>query len=74
MSRCAICGTNLADDLFSTVSQEPVCCICKINHVGGLPTTAGRIQFVRKQLGLKDGEYLAQDNAAEAARILGRKP
>jgi hypothetical protein len=70
--KCGICGTNFADDLFSVVTQEPVCSICKINHVGGLPTTAGRIQFVRKQLGLKDGEYLVQDNAAEAARILWR--
>lgn len=73
MKDCAICGTPSKDDLFSAVTQEPVCSICKILHIGGLPTTDERIKAARARLGLKDGEYLLQDNATEAARILGRK-
>ncbi len=71
-SGCAICGTKLADDLFSAVTQEPVCSICKHNHIGGLPTTPERIAKARERLGLADGEMLQQDRAAEARRMLGR--
>lgn len=70
--KCAICGTSLEDDLFSAVTQEPVCSICKIKFIGGLPTSQALIAKARALLGLKDGEYLVQDNGAEAARILGR--
>lgn len=73
MSCFAICGKPSGDDLFSAVTREPVCSICKILHVGGLPTTGERIKAVRERLGLKDGEFLLQDNGAEAARILGKK-
>lgn len=71
MNRCAICGTDLSKDLFASVAQEPVCCICVVNYVGGSITPA-RIATVRAALLLKDGEYLQQDNGAEAARILRR--
>jgi hypothetical protein len=70
--KCKICGTELEDDLFSFVTQEPVCSICKIRYIGGLPTTAARIKAARERLELADGEYLEQDNPREAARILGR--
>ncbi len=70
---CAICGTDLSKDLFSAVTGEKCCSICKLNFIGGLPTTDGRISNARLYLGLKDGEFLKQDNGAEAARILGRK-
>ena len=70
---CAICETPLKNDLFAAVTGEPVCSICKINYIGGLPTTPERIQSACDTLGLKDGEFLSQDNAAEAARILGMK-
>jgi hypothetical protein len=73
MSRCRICGKPCGEDLFSAVTKEPVCSICKIKHIGGLPTTEERIRAARERLFLKDGEYLPQDNAAEAARILGRR-
>ena len=73
-SKCEICGKPQADDLFSYVTQEPVCSICKFKYIGGLPTTRERIAKVRKALGLKAGEYLEQDNAEEARRILGRGP
>lgn len=69
---CQIC--NATPDLFSAVTGESVCAICKINFVGGLPTTPARIAAVRTALRLADGEYLKQDNAAEARRILGRPP
>lgn len=69
---CKICGAKLKDDLFSSVTMEPVCSACKITCLGMLPTTAERIKTVREKLGLKDGEYLKQDNAEEARRILGR--
>ena len=69
---CQICGKPSKDDLFSYVTNEPVCSICKIKFIGGLPSR-DRIVGVREKLGLKEGEYLKQDNAAEAARILGRK-
>jgi len=72
MKRCAICGKPKKDDLFSAVANEPVCSICKIKFIGGLPTTQKRIEAAREQLGLAKGEYLIQDNAVEAARILGR--
>jgi len=70
---CHICGAKLSDDLFSYVTGEEVCSICKVKFVGGLPTTAERIATVRKALGLKEGEYLRQDQAEEARRMLGRK-
>lgn len=66
---CQICGKS---DLFTDVTGEPSCSICTIKFVGGLPQTRERIKEIRVRLGLNDGEYLKQDNAAEAARILGR--
>ena len=72
MSKCEICGKPRNDDLFSAVTGERVCSICKIKFIGGLPTTIQRINEARAFLGLKDGEFLQQDNGAEAARILGR--
>lgn len=70
--RCELCGKPQKDDLFSAVANEPVCSICKLRFIGGLPTTPERIEAARKCLGLAEGEYLAQNNVAEAARILGR--
>ena len=69
---CQICGKPLSGDLFSAVTGEPVCSICKHNHIGGLPTTPGLIAKARARLGLADGEMLKQDRAAEARRMLGR--
>ncbi len=66
---CQICGKS---DLYSDVTREPACSVCKLKYVGGLPTTDARILEVRAKLGLKDGEFLQQDNPAEAAAILGR--
>jgi hypothetical protein len=71
VKRCAICGTDLSKDLFASVAQEPVCCICKVKYIGGLPTQ-DMIAPVRAALGLPEGVYLVQDNGKEAARILGR--
>lgn len=70
--QCAICGTDLDKDLFAAVTGEKCCCICKTKYIGGLPTSDERIAAVRWALKLTDGTYLAQDNGAEAARILGR--
>ncbi len=72
MKKCEICGKPQQDDLFSAVTQEPVCSICKIKFIGGLPTTPNRIQAARELLGLSEGEYLVQNHGREAARILGR--
>lgn len=72
MRQCKICGTNLDDDLFAYVAQKPVCSVCTIKFVGG-DFSAERIAKIRATLLLKDGEFLKQDNGAEAARILGRK-
>ena len=71
--RCAICGTDLHADLFSSVTGEKYCAICKLKYIGGLPTSDERISQARTQLNLGDGEYLQQDNAAEAQAILGWK-
>jgi hypothetical protein len=68
---CKICGSK--PDLFSAVTGESVCAICKMKFIGGLPTTESRINEARLELGLKDGELLKQDNGQEAARILGRR-
>lgn len=73
MSACQICGKPQNDDLFSFVTNEPVCSICKVKFIGGLPTTPDRVREARNSLGLTAGEYLKQDNGAEAARILGRE-
>jgi threonine dehydrogenase-like Zn-dependent dehydrogenase len=73
MKRCAICGTDLGKDLFSAVTAEPCCSICKFKFIGGLPTSDERIALARARLGLEDGTYFQQDNGAEAARILGRR-
>lgn len=73
MKSCAICGTNLGNDLFAAVTGEKCCCICKLKYIGGLPTSDERIAAARGRLGLTDGQYLHQDNGAEAAAILGRR-
>jgi len=73
MDRCEICGKPSDDDLFSAVTGEPVCSICKIKFIGGLPTSADRISQARKRLGLEPGKYLEQDAGEEARKILGRK-
>ena len=70
--QCEICGKPRADDLFSAVTQERVCSICKLKYIGGLPTSSERIAEAREKLGLKDGEFLQQDNGEEARKILGR--
>lgn len=70
---CAICGTNLGDDLFSAVTGEKCCSICKVKFIGGMPTSDERITKARNGLGLADGQYLQQDRGAEAARILGHR-
>lgn len=72
MKRCAICGFDLANDLFSAVTGEKCCSICTVRFIGG-DTSAMRLATVRIALGLADGEYLQQDNATEAARILGHR-
>ena len=71
--KCAICGNPLEKDLFASVTSGKVCAICTVYYIGGLPETTARINTVREKLGLKDGEYIQQDNGKEAARILGRK-
>jgi len=73
MEKCGICGKPKGADLFSAVTNDGVCSICKIKFIGGLPTTTERVNNARVRLGLSDGEYLEQDNAKEASRILGRK-
>jgi hypothetical protein len=72
MKRCAICGNDLGNDLFASVTGEKCCVICKLKFIGGLPTSTERIAAARERLGLAEGAYLQQDNGAEAARILGR--
>lgn len=71
--RCAVCGFDLGNDLFASVTGERCCAICKVKFIGGLPTTAELVAKARARLGLADGEYFAQDNGAEAAKILGRR-
>jgi len=73
VKQCAICGNNLGNDLFASVTGEKCCCICKVKFIGGLPTSDERIATVRSRLGLADGEFLQQDNGQEAARILGHR-
>ena len=67
--QCNICGT---EDLYTAVAMEGICSICKIKYIGGLGTTPQLIARTRAKLGLSDGEFLQQDNAQEAKRILGR--
>lgn len=71
--QCAICGFDLSNDLFADVTGEKCCAICKVKFIGGLPTSDERIALARSRLGLTEGEYLQQDNGAEAARILGHR-
>jgi len=66
---CEICGN---EDLYSSVSGERVCSICKIKFVGGLTARREDISNVRDKLGLKQGEFFKQDCGAEAKKILGR--
>ncbi len=73
MENCRICGFLLKNDLFSAVIGEAVCSICKLRFIGGLPTTEERIIAARDRLGLKEGEFLRQNNEKEASRILGKK-
>ena len=71
MSACQICNTTPKDDLFSAVTRDSVCAICKIRYIGGLPTTPDSIALARERLGLKSGEFMTHDRAQEARRILG---
>lgn len=73
MKQCAICGTDLKDDLFAAVTGEKCCAICKVKFIGGLPTSDERITKARSTLGLADGVFLQQDRGAEASRILGHR-
>jgi len=73
VKRCAVCGNDLGNDLFASVTGEKCCAICKLKFIGGLPTSDERIAAARAKLGLADGDYLQQDNGAEAARILGHR-
>ncbi len=73
MKRCAICGNDLGKDMFASVTGEKCCAICKLKFIGGLPTSDERIEASRLRLGLADGEYLQQDNGAEAMRILSHR-
>ena len=70
--KCEICGQPKENDLYSAVTGEPVCSICRIKFVRGFASMAEKIKDARKRLGLKDGEYLKQDHSKEASRILGR--
>lgn len=70
---CKICNVASKDDLFADVTGEPVCSICKLSYVGGLPSTPERIALARQMLGLKDGEFLRHNRGAEARRILDRR-
>jgi hypothetical protein len=67
---CRICNKS---DLFLDVTGELVCGICKLVHIGGLPTTQARVDEARARLGLKPGEYWQNDQAANAAAIPGRR-
>ena len=69
-SKCKVCG---AEDLFSAVTGEGVCSICRMRFFGGGKATPERIGQVRDRLGLSEGEFFKQDHGAEAARILGRR-
>jgi len=73
MANCEICGTPRENDLFSAVTGERVCSICKLKFIGGLSTNSRLIDAARARLGLSEGEYLVQDNPKEAAKILGRR-
>ncbi len=73
MSACAICNIPQKADLFSAATGDPVCSICKLTYVGGLPSTPERIALVRKMLGLKNGEFVTHDRGKEARRILNRR-
>ena len=33
---CAICGNDLGNDLFASVTGEKCCCICKVKFIGGM--------------------------------------
>ncbi|KKM26514.1 hypothetical protein LCGC14_1584030 [marine sediment metagenome] len=70
--KCAICGKPQKDDLFSYVTQQPACSICVIKCGLPSPISKGSIETARDKLGLKEGEYLKQDNGEEARRILNR--
>lgn len=67
--KCQICGQS---DLFSVCSDSRTCAVCSLNFTGPNPTEE-IVKKVRSLLKLKENEYLKQDYAAEAARILGYK-
>ena len=69
--KCEICGKDQNEDLFSAVTGDPVCSICRLRFIGGLPTSPKLIADARARLCLKDGEYLKLDHSAEARNILG---
>ena len=69
---CEICGTPKKDDLFSAVTGEPVCSICKLKYIGGLPTTPQAIAAARTALGLTEGEFVQHNPREEARKILKR--
>ena len=66
---CELCG---AKDMYTEVTGKPACSICTINYIGHMPGERERIKKIREALNIAPGEFLKQDRAAEAKRILGR--
>lgn len=66
---CELCGEK---DIYTEVTGKPSCSICTVKYVGHLPGERQRIAKIREQLGLNAGEFLKQDRAVEAKKILGR--
>ena len=70
---CKICNEPSKNDLFSYVTRDQVCSLCKLQFIGGLPTTEQRITTARAKLLLNPGEFWVRDRAADAKAILGYK-
>lgn len=67
--KCPICNK---EDLLMACMDDGVCAVCTMKFFGGGQARAEGIKSVRAKLGLADGEFVALDHGAEAARILGR--
>ena len=65
MKQCEICGEQ--DDLFSAVTEEPVCSICAIKYKVRFPVSTADIERIKRlKFGVKkDGATIKPNNSID---------
>lgn len=70
---CAVCDSDLENDLFASVAGTKLCFICTIVFIGGGAETDRKIQSIREFLCLADGEHVQGDSIHKDQQTLNKK-